>query len=200
MLYTYAVYAVVTEFNRFFLGYVALFGLSLYTLVGGLLQLDPGYVKRRLDEDLPVRAMAGFFVVMGVLVALLWLSEVIPATATGTKPASVADVGLPANVVHVLDLGVLVPAMFLAAHWLRQGRAWGFVLPGVLFVKITSIGLAVLAMIAVMATAGEPVAAVEIAVFGLLTVANGGFAIRYLLAVEEGGRVRDDADVSSGGD
>lgn len=200
MLYTYAVYAVITQFNSFFLGYVALFGLSLYTLVGGLLQLDPERVKRRLEGNLPVRAMAGFFVVMGVLVALLWLSEVIPATATGTKPASVADVGLPANVVHVLDLGVLIPAMFVTARWLRQGRPWGFVLPGVLFVKITSIGLAVLAMIAVMTAAGEPVTVVEIAVFGVLTVANGAFALVYLRSVDETGRARGEPDASSQAD
>lgn len=183
VLYTYAVYAVITQFNAFFLGYVALFGLSLYTLVGGLLQLDPGPVKRRLEGDLPVGPMVGFLVAMGVLVTLLWLSEILPATLTGTSPASAADVGLPANVVHVLDLGVLIPAMFVAALWLRRRRAWGYVLPGVLFVKLTSIGLAVLAMIAWLTAEGEPVPTAQIVVFAALTVANAAFGVWYFASM-----------------
>lgn len=197
MLYTYTVYAVITQFNQFFLGYVALLGLSLYTLIGGLLQLDPEAVKRRLEADLPVRLIAGFLVVMGVLVALLWLSEVLPATIADRKPASAADVGLPANVVHVLDLGVLIPTLFVTARWLAQRRPWGYVLPGVLFVKLTSIGLAVLAMIAWMTYEGEPVPAPQIVVFVVLTVATGAFGVKYLLSIDSGGRVRDESEGSS---
>lgn len=184
ILYTYAVYAVITEFNPFFLGYVALFSLSLYTFVAGLLQTDAKEVKSRLENDLPVKLMSGFFLVMGVLVAVLWLSEVIPSTITNTKPESVADVGLPANVVHVLDLGVLIPAMFISAWWLWQKRAWGYVLPGVFFVKLASIGLAVLGMIVWMSINGEPVELVEIIVFSAITLANIIFAVKYLYSIQ----------------
>lgn len=183
VLYTYAVYAVITEFNEFFLGYVALLGLSLYTFVAGLLLLDPESVEESLEDRLPVRLVVGFLVAMGVLVGLLWLSEVIPATLSGTKPESAAEVGLPANVVHVLDLGVLVPAVLVTARWLRQGRPWGYVLPGVLFVKLTSIGLAVLGMILWMWVAGVDVTPVEIVVFSALTLTSGGVGLAYFRAM-----------------
>jgi D-alanyl-lipoteichoic acid acyltransferase DltB (MBOAT superfamily) len=132
---------------------------------------------------------------------MLWLAEAVPASITNSKPASVAAIGLPANVVHGLDLGLVIPAVLLTAHWLRQGRAWGFVLTGVLFVKVISISLAVLAMIAWMTVAGEPVAVVEIAVFGLITVVGAavGFVyFRSLSAVKaaEGGEERP--EVASG--
>jgi len=184
LLYTYAVYAVITEFNPFFLGYVALFGLSLYTFVGGLLQIDPTAVKARLDADLPVRPVRWFLLGMGVLVALLWLSEAVPATVADEKPASIADTGLPANVVHVLDLAVLVPAMFVTARWLRADRAWAYVIPGVLFVKLTSIGLAIIGMIAWMSTEGQAVDPALVVVFAVLTVANGAFGVTYLLSID----------------
>ena len=183
MTYTYAVYAVITQFNPFFLGYVALFGLSAYTLAAGILQLDPVVVKRRLGRTLPVRALVWFFVGMGVLVALLWLSEVIPATLASEPPPSIADTGVPANVVHVLDLAILVPAMFVTAWWLHGRRPWGFVLPGVFFVKLTSIGVAILAMIGWMHLEGHPVRAEEIVVFVVLTVANAAFALVYLRSI-----------------
>lgn len=197
MSYTYAVYAVITQFNQFFLGYVALFGLSLYTLVGGLLQLDPEDVKRRLEETLPTRLIAGFLVAMGAVVAMLWLSEVIPATIAGTKPASAAAVGLPANVVHVLDLGILIPALFVTALWLGQRRPWGYVIPGVLFVKLTSIGLAIIAMIAWMMYEGESVPGEQLVVFVVLTLANGAFGLTFLVSIDADTNGRTNADRSS---
>lgn len=200
MLYTYAVYAVITQFNVFFLGYVALFGLSLYTLVGGLLRLDPEPVERRLESDLSVRPLVGFLLAMAGLVSLLWLSEIVPALLGGTKPASAAEVGLPANVVHVLDLGVLIPAMAIAAYWLRQRRAWGYVLPGILFVKLSSIGLAILAMVAWLTYEGNPVPSGQIVVFVLLTVANVGFGVWYLSALGPDSDASTDSTARSGVD
>lgn len=184
MAYSYLVYAVITEFNPFFLGYVALFGLSVYTFVAGLLQIDAETVKRRLEARIPVRLIVWFFVALGALVALLWLSEAVPATITNTKPPSIAEVDRPANVVHVLDLAVLVPAMFITARWLRQGRAWGYVLPGVLFVKVITIGLAVLGMIVWMMIHGQPVEPVLIVVFPLITLASIAVGLVYLRAIE----------------
>lgn len=184
MAYSYLVYAVITEFNPFFLGYVALFGLSVYTFVAGLLQTDADAVKRRLEARLPVRLIVGFFMGLGGLVALLWLSEAVPATFTNTKPPSIAEVDRPANVIHVLDLAILIPAMFIAARWLRQGRAWGYVLPGVLFVKVITIGLAVLGMIAWMLTHGQAIDPVLIAVFALITPAGIAVGLVYFRAIE----------------
>lgn len=186
LTYTYAVYAVITQFNQFFLGYVALFGLSAYTLAAGVLQLDPVAVKDRLAARLPTRWMVGFLVAMGALVAALWLSEVVPATIADQPPASIAGTGVPANVVHVLDLAILVPATFLTARWLHQGRPWGYVLPGVLLVKLTTIGVAVLAMIVWMGQSGYPVRIAEIIVFVCLTLATGAFTAVYLLSIDQG--------------
>lgn len=60
MAYTYASYAAITQFNPFFLGYVALFGLSTYTLTGGLFDIDPRTVESRLEETLRVRCWPAF--------------------------------------------------------------------------------------------------------------------------------------------
>lgn len=184
MAYSYLVYAVITEFNPFFLGYVALFGLSVYTFVAGLFEIDADRVKQRLEAKLPKRLVVGFFVALGVMIAFLWLSEVVPATITNTKPPSVAEIDLPANVIHVLDLAVVIPAMFITARWLQQERAWGYVLPGVLFVKVISIGLAVLGMITWMVSHGESVELVMILVFTLITLAGIAVGGLYFRAIE----------------
>lgn len=121
---------------------------------------------------------------MGVLVALLWLSEVIPAMLANETPENIADTGLPANIVHVFDLGILIPAMGITAWWLHDRRPWGYVLPGVFFVKLTSIGIAIIAMIAWMWMEGHRVAVEEIVVVVVITVANAAFGIMYFRSFE----------------
>lgn len=41
LLYTYASYAFLTAFNELYLIYVALLGLTLFTLIGGIVRIDP---------------------------------------------------------------------------------------------------------------------------------------------------------------
>ncbi|MDZ7702217.1 MAG: hypothetical protein U5J98_09240 [Halobacteriales archaeon] len=162
---------------------MALFGLSLFTFVAGLFGVDASAVKEQLAGRVPVRLAAGYLGAMGALVALLWLSEAVPASLSGTKPPSVAAVGLPANVVHVLDLGLVIPAVFLTTWWLLRDRAWGYVLAGVLFVKLVSIGVAVLGMIAWMAASGQPAAPAELGIFGLVTLLGLAVGAAFLRAV-----------------
>src|SRR6056297_1513456 len=113
MLYTWASYALMLYFNELFLVYVALFGLSLFTFVGGVLRADPGAVRDRLDGRLPVRATSGYLAAIAVFFAAGWLAEIVPATLRGTAPEGVRLADVPANVIHVLDLAVLLPAALL---------------------------------------------------------------------------------------
>ncbi|MEF8900996.1 MAG: hypothetical protein V5A25_07220 [Halovenus sp.] len=46
MTYMWASIAVQITFNRFFLGYVLLFGLSVFTLAGGVAGIDPDEVRQ----------------------------------------------------------------------------------------------------------------------------------------------------------
>ena len=59
LLYTYASYAFLTAFNELYLVYVALFALTLFTLVGGIARIDPTDLKKALDGH-PVRGYVAF--------------------------------------------------------------------------------------------------------------------------------------------
>jgi hypothetical protein len=168
VLYTYATYAIIAQFNELFLVYVATFGLSLATFVGGFLRVDAEDLKRAFG-DRSVRPYVAFQALVAVLVGLLWLSEIVTATLSNTVPSSIAGTGLPTNVVHVLDLGVVLPAFLLAAYLLARRRPWGYVLTGVLLAKVVTLGLAILSMTLFMLRAGEVVPLPMLVVFGLLT-------------------------------
>ncbi|KAB1198708.1 hypothetical protein GJR99_14740 [Haloferax sp. MBLA0078] len=183
LLYTYASYAFMTAFNELYLVYVALFALTLVTLVGGILRLDATALRDRMRAH-SVRSDVVFQVTVAVVVAALWLAEIIPATLAGTVPASIRDTGVPVNVIHTLDLAVFLPALLLSAYWLWQRDARGYVLTGVLLVKATTLGLAVLSMIGFMVLDGQAVVLPQVLVFGAFSLVGLVLVGRFVSAIE----------------
>jgi hypothetical protein len=182
LLYTYASYALLTAFNELYLVYVALFALTLFTLIGGIARIDPADLKEALDGH-PVRGYVAFQALVAGLVALMWLAEVGPASLAGTRPPSIAETTLPVPVIQSLDLGVVVPSFALSAALLWKQRAWGYVFTGVLLVKGTTLGLAVLAMIAFMLQEGQTVPLPQIVLFGLLSLTGLALVTRFIRAI-----------------
>nr|WP_277410219.1 hypothetical protein [Natrinema longum] len=201
LLYTYASYAFMTAFNELYLVYTTLLWLTLVTFVGGIVRLDATEVKRAAG-DLSVRPYVGFQVLLAVLVAFLWLAEVLPAIAAGTTPPCVAEAALPTSVIYSLDLGIIVPAFLLTAYWLRKRRAWGYAFTAVLLVKAATLGLAVLAMAAFQFRDGQLVPVPVLAVFGGLTLSSLVLLGRFLRSIGSAADpttspVRDDDSVST---
>jgi len=192
LLYAYASYAFMSAFNPLYLAYVALLALSLATFTAGILRLDADAVKAAFDGR-PLRAVVAFEVLVVALVGGAWLAEIVPATLAGTTPASVTAADVPVNVVHSLDLGVVLPAFAVAAYWLYHGRAWGYALAVVLLAKVATLGGAVLSMAVVMAVDGDPAPTGLVVVFGALTVASVVLLGRLLALMAGSGDGRVDA-------
>ncbi|ELZ24488.1 hypothetical protein C477_00965 [Haloterrigena salina JCM 13891] len=186
LLYTYASYSFMTAFNELYLVYTTLLWLTLATFVGGMVRLNAPEVKRTAG-DLSVRPFVAFQVLLAVLVAFLWLAEVLPAALAGTVPPSVAEASLPTSVIYSLDLGIILPAFLLSAYWLRERRAWGYAFTGVLLVKAATLGLAVLTMAVFMLRSGDAVPAPVLVVFGLLTLSSLVLLARFLRSLEPAG-------------
>ncbi|MET8518659.1 hypothetical protein [Nocardioides sp. NPDC004968] len=136
---TLLVYA--TPFNELFLAYVALLGLSLWSLVSSL--LDPLPLLEP-DSKLPARSIAAFTLTVVALNALAWLRFVIPDL--GEDPPGFLDgTGLTTNPIYVQDLAVWLPALAIVAVLLWQRRPAGVFLAGagLFFWMVEAIGVAV---------------------------------------------------------
>jgi hypothetical protein len=136
---TLLVYA--TPFNELFLAYVALLGLSLWSLVSALIDPRPFPAP---DSRLPARGIAAFILTVVVLNALAWLRFVVPDL--GEHPPDFLDgTGLTTNPIYVQDLAVWLPGMAIVAVLLWQRRPAGVLLAGagLVFWVIESIGVAV---------------------------------------------------------
>ena len=183
LLYTYASYSFLTAFNELYLVYIAVFGLTLFTLIGGLTRLDATALKEAVDDH-SVRPYVLFQALLAVLVALMWLGDVGPAILAGTRPPSIADTDLPVPVIQSLDLGVVVPSFALSGYFLYQRRAWGYVFTGILLVKGTTLGLAVVSMIVFMLLDGQTVPFAQILLFTIFSLIGLALVLRFLFAID----------------
>ena len=126
-LYNYAFYLFGAAFNALFLVYAALFTLSGFALVFGLVSLDAAALHRQVQSDLPVRWINGFMMLVAVALGGFYGTLSLRYVATGEVPALIDAVGLHTNLIAALDLTMVVPVALLAAVWLWQGRPWGYV-------------------------------------------------------------------------
>jgi len=156
ILYTYITYAFGSAFNAFFLFYIALVSLSLFTLVTALLHINVDALSHHFDAKAPVKTVSTFLLTVAILVFLAWMKQIIPSLFTGQLPESIALARTPSNPIFVLDLAVLLPAFCLAAIWLWRRQAWGYVLSGLLLVKGLTLSLAILSMSWFMFQSNQP--------------------------------------------
>ena len=82
-VYNYVIYTFSIPFGPLFLLWVAVLGLCLYALIGGVAAVDHGAVAARFTSARAVTVVAWFLIVTAVLFGLLWLSEDVPALLAG---------------------------------------------------------------------------------------------------------------------
>ena len=151
LIYAYIVYAMAVHFNALFLVYVAILGLCSYAAVFNLGKI----MSHKAAFPVSSRKFAArSLIAFGVLFALLWLSEVIPALIAGHAPQSTLDAGLWVNPIHVIDLSVVLPAFILTGLYALKGKTNGLLLlaPWLTFSAI--MGLSIVAAMLMMAGDG----------------------------------------------
>ncbi len=133
LVYTFAIYCFSVHFNALFLAYVAVFGLSTYATVYALrnllnqVPLTPALAR-------PARLLGAYLLIVSVMFYLLWLGDIIPAIAGGYVPSTILSAGVPTNPVHVLDLALVLPGVFIVGILLSRRLPPGLMLAPVVLV------------------------------------------------------------------
>jgi hypothetical protein len=180
LVYAFAIYAFAVHFNFLFLAYVAVLGLSFYTLVGGLAAADPAAFAPALLGNPRARAAGLLLFVIGAMFGLLWLSEIVASLLAGTVPASLAEAGLRTNPVYVLDLAFLLPGMIAAAVLLRRGAFVGYLMAVPLLVFSAAMGLGIVIVFGLSALRGLPSPLPAAVVVGAIVVLSAVVAGLFL--------------------
>jgi hypothetical protein len=192
-VYNYVIYTFSIPFGPLFLPWVAVLGLSLYSLIGGLAALDHTAVAAAFASRRAVVVAAWSLMVMAILFGLLWLSEDVPALRAGLRPQSLVDMALPTNPVHILDLAFFLPAVLMVGWQLLGRRPMAHTLAPPLIAFLVLTGIPILLTPVVQAARGA-VADWGVALpIGSLTVALTTLLAWLLATVREDARAGGDA-------
>lgn len=153
-VYNYVIYTFSIPFGPLFLPWVAVLGLSLYSLIGGIAVLDHEAVAAAFTSRRAVVVSGWSLILMAILFGLLWLSEDVPALRAGLRPQSLVDMALPTNPVHILDLAFFLPAVLMVGVLLLRRRPMAHSLAAPLIAFLVLTGVPILLTPAVQAARG----------------------------------------------
>jgi len=126
-LYNFAFYVFGAAFNDLFLVHVVAFSSSIFALIATTTSLDVSAIARGYRTRAPVRAVAAFLVLVGVVFATLWSVFSVSYAVTGRLSLGAATLeGM--HTVFAIDLSLMVPGMALAGVLLWRGMPWGYVM------------------------------------------------------------------------
>jgi hypothetical protein len=134
LTYTFFIFCFDVHFNSLFVVYCLCLGLSFYTFLYSVVVQYNKMLPVSLERNWVHRVIAVYLIVVAILFYFLWLSEIIPAIIQKRIPRSVADAGLFTNGVHVLDLSLLLPGIFITGVLLLKKVQLGILLAPVLLV------------------------------------------------------------------
>jgi hypothetical protein len=169
-LYSYASMSFLASYNQLFLVYVALFSLSLYTFIYGLLSLNVKTIKESISPGKTSKIAGAFLIFSGAMVALMWVKMIVDSLLTGIAPAALES--YTTLVIQALDIGVVFPAMLIAGILIIKGKEWGYALVSILLIKASLMGTALLSMIFFMAQNGVIPATGQVIFFAIITVSG----------------------------
>ena len=136
LLYNAVFFAFDAAFNPLFLLYIAVLSLAVWALVALLIGIDAERIRAHFVGRVPIRTIAGYLLVTTALFALTWLRDIVPALVNNTTPASLRGTIMLTNPIQIMDFAFGFPMTVLAAIWLWQRRAWGYVLAGAFLVYL----------------------------------------------------------------
>jgi len=145
LIYSYLLYALYIHFGSMFPVYVAILGLSFYTLLAGVARINLLKIPRSFVcvKTTPVSA---FLFLFAFLFSALWIADIAQSILSDVTPESVIVADLQVNPVHVLDLSFLLPGMMLTAVFLWNRKPIGFLLAAPMLTFSALMGSAIISM------------------------------------------------------
>lgn len=132
LIYTFVIYSFDVHFNKLFLVYCFTLGLSFYGFIIFIyLITKKSLITVQINDKL--RKITGlYFIIISVMFYFLWLSEILPDIFIGDTPKILLETGLITNPVHVLDISILLPGLFITGILVLKKSNIGFLLTPVL--------------------------------------------------------------------
>lgn len=169
----YVLYLAMATYNELFLIWVLLVLLTSQVLVRLLLAGRPVTAGAEVSNGTR-RFVGGFLLVNGTLIALLWLSVIVPPLASGTLyPADLAH--FTTMIVQGFDLALFLPPSLLAGYYYLGRRRPGDLLAPLyavfLVLQMTALLAKILWMNAIGVSVGPALVVIPLLLIGALVAA-----------------------------
>lgn len=184
LLYTFLIYCFAVHFNRLFIFYCLTLGLSFYSLCW--------FLFSRLSRPSPVvhfsavphRIIGIYFIVIAALFYFLWMAEIIPAIISGEVPKSVKETGLITNAVHVIDLSVFLPGLFITGVLLLKRKIAGYMMAPVFLSFFVLMNITIGSLVLIMIQRGIEKSYGVAVIMGFLTIVSAGLLVWYVKRIK----------------
>jgi hypothetical protein len=173
-LYNAASMAFGAAYNSLFLVYIAYFSTSLFAFVLAWTSIDLEALPDHISAGLPHRGIANFLIAGGLVLAFIWLSEIIGPLVEGQVPRGLG--AYTTMFTHALDTAVITPVLILAGVLLLRRAALGYLLASTLLVLCTLVGIMVVAQ-----TIAQSLVGVELSMGQFIGIV-GSFVVMGLIA------------------
>ncbi len=169
LVYNYAIYAFSVAMNPLTAIHIAIFGLSLWSLLLAGRSAVEG--AESVTDGLNRRAAGGLLIAVATLFGLLWVAQIATVATTGVLPPDLVKAEISSNPVYALDLAFFLPLCAIAGiGLLRRNGAAAFAFPMLVWAPL--MGGGVVGGIVLMAAAGDQSAvpvAVVITILGVVS-------------------------------
>jgi hypothetical protein len=131
--YGYGLYAMQGQYTSIYLIYLAIFSLSIYSMVFGLLSFTPEFTAKTSLPGSLRKAISIFLFSIAVLLGLIWIIRITPDIARHVPQDTYG--------VFILDLSIVFPAIAITAVHLMRKKPFGNILAGVALFKAFTVCL-----------------------------------------------------------
>jgi hypothetical protein len=153
-LVTYLYYLTMGTFNALFLIYVALLGCTFFIFLLTLPVMSINELPNWFSDKIPARSAGNFLIFNALIIALLWLSLVVPPLIEGTIIPR-ATQHYTTLIVQGFDLALLLPASLIIGIMLKRKTPAGLMFGTVYLVFLSLLMVALTAKIIALHRIGE---------------------------------------------
>lgn len=129
VVYNYVFYVYGAVFNAFFLFYITLIILPIFSVILILSSIDTEEVTRSFSDRTPNKLIGGFMLFFGAALGIPWIAIALSYILTGQDAGDTNKIVIATDWIFMLSIVIVGGVLLLKKH------AWGYILTFLIMIK-----------------------------------------------------------------
>jgi hypothetical protein len=144
-VYTYAFFVFEAHLTVLYFFHLPIFSFSIFSFLISLKYIFDSHDSLVGVNDKLRGSIAGYLLLISGMIALIWLSQIFSFLFDPTYELDFPNDEVP-MIIYSLDLAIVIPLMLMSSALLYTKKRIGYLLTGIMLVKTSLLGLALLGM------------------------------------------------------